>query len=321
MAVALLAEAAMGALAWERATLDAHGWAFVGATHLVAAVLSGEALRSRATGDVAGFYWLGLLLTLLFPVLGVLGTAWMVVAPPEVRVGAGESPEDARGRAMRAAWDDLRAREVSGPEIEAVAEALHDPDPALQLGAVEALRGVADAEAVRLLREASRSERFDVRFGAVDALGQLSRDHAVAVAAAEEAVRRAPEDADAHSALARCHAAYHDLEVEDPVVQAIVLRRAAEHFYAAARLRPEKAALLGLAASLSKAGSVGDAERVLDQTAVSDAHDPELLLARARLRFRAGDIDALRVTARRALWNDDGELSEDSRRALELWAS
>ena len=318
--LAVGAEGAMAFEAWGHAALDVPTAAYLVATHVVAAVLAAEALRARLP---AAGYPLGLLLCGPFPVFGVLGCVWLAAWPPRAAERSAESPEAVRARASEAVRAAARAEQESGADVEAVAEALHDPDLALSLGAVEALRGAWDVEAVRLLGEAKRSERPEVRARAVEVLGQLGQAHADAVAAAESVVRRAPDDPAAHAALASCHARYHALEAEDPVVQAVLLRNAARHFFRATQLGAgagDRDARLGLAVALEGAGNLEDAARILDPLFAEDPRDPAVLLARARLRFRAGDLVGLRATARQALWNDDGALPPRSRRALELWA-
>ncbi len=327
LGLALVGVGAHGAAAWQvtrYAGASAGLLAFLGACHLAGAVAAAEALRLRAPDPTAARSWhrLGLALALLFPILGALGVAWLVLLPPrpKARTEQGETAEVARARAMDQARARDRDAQVVGADVQSIVDALHDPDPALRLGAMDALREMKGPEAVRLLQRSLRNTLFDVRFRAVEALGNISQRYSDDIAAASAKVDASPDDADAHLTLADLYAEYRSLNVEDSVMQSYLLAQSEVHYRRAVELgRGEKEVLLKLSQALVELDRHGDARAVLELRPEL-AGDPEVLLARARVEFARGRVEAVRTACRQAL-RSGRAIPEELEPAVHYWAT
>lgn len=329
--LAVGAELAAAHLAATRPALGLWGASALLGLHLGAAALGGEALRLRARGAPAAHAWLGAALVLLLPLLGVLALLVFAVAPPRVGHAAagGPSQEVQRAKAMADLQDERRLAQTVDADVQSIVDALKDPDVQVRLGAMEALRGMHGAAAVRLLKVSRTNTVFDVRFRAVEALGELSQRASDQVAHATAAVEAALDNPARWAELGDAYRGHHDLGVEDDVQQRSLLVQAEACYRTAAELSPEdRAYALAHAESLERVGRFEEAREVLavalalteGAASGSGADGGPVYYAQARLAFRQGRIDALPGLCRQALRADRGALAEDERRALGYWA-
>jgi hypothetical protein len=262
-------------------------------------------------------------LTALLPVLGVVGTFLMALFPPAVRAPAvSDSQERERARAMARLQAERRAEQVVDTDVRSIVDALRDPDLAVRLGAMDALRSLKGAAAVRLLKVSRTNTAFDVRFRAVEALGEMSQRASDAVNTALQAVDedvRAPER---WAALGDAYAGYRDLGLEDAVMQQSLSTQAESCYRTAWELAPHEARFaLKLAAALEALDRFEDAREVLSGTLGAGHADPaSVYLGLARVAFRQGRISALEGLSRQALRTDRGHLPPEDTAALRYWA-
>ena len=311
---------------WSAISAGAAG--FLLAAHIVAAALSAEGLRLRYPSvdddarDDSGLYWTGLLLTLLVPVFGVIAVASLAVWPPPkgVTVARAESPEIARANAMQRAADSRRAEQEFGADIESIVDALQDADPELRLGAMEALRGKECPEVVRLLQQCLDNSLFDVRFRAVEALGDISGRYSERISKGVSAVEADPEDPDVRVALADLYVEYRELGVEDEAMQTAMLVMAEKNYRRAVELgRREKPVLLSMARCLIDLGELDVAEWAVTRIRPGLADDADLLITLADIQFRRGHLRALAKTCQRALRSGNAQLGAGTQAALQYW--
>lgn len=325
-AAAVGAESLAGWLAATRVPLGLGGALAVFGLHLGAAALSGEALRLRSRAAPDGHAAVGFCLTLLVPGVGVLGTLLLALFPPAVTsVSATESQEKERARAMEALQAERRAAQVVDTDVQSIVDALKDPDLLVRLGAMEALRGMKGAAAVRLLKVSRTNTVFDVRFRAVEALGEMSQKASDAENEALHAIDEDVQDPERWCTLGDAYRTHRELGLEDAVMQQSLSTQAESCFRTAWELAPnESKYALRLAGALEGLGRFEDARGVLN-TALGDnaggEADPAMLfLALARVAFRQGQFQALTGLCRQALRADRGHLPEDERAALSYWA-
>ena len=323
--LAIGAEAAAALFGMRLTSVDGPSAGFLLAAHVTASVLAAEAMYLRFPGrrvDAGGFYWLGLLLTLLLPVFGVVGVASLVIRPPSRIVSRrqSESPEEARAMAMEKVADARRSEQQFGADIESVVDALSDPDPALRLGAMDALRAMQGPEAVRLLQRSLNNTLFDVRFRAVEALGEISQRYSDRISGASAMLERDPHNVEKLLALADLYVEYRGLGVEDEAMQQVMLAMSEKHYRRAVDLGcHERPVLLKLSKCLVELDQIDDAEHVLTQHRPDLADDPDILVSLAAIHFRRGRVRSLRALCRRALRAGSGALPEETARVLRFW--
>jgi tetratricopeptide (TPR) repeat protein len=291
--------------------------------HVGAAALSAEALRLRARGAPEGHAAVGLGLTLLVPVLGVVGALLLALFPPAVHTQAvADSQEQERARAMARLQAERRSEQVVDTDVQSIVDALKDPDLAVRLGAMDALRTLKGAAAVRLLKISRTNTAFDVRFRAVEALGEMSQRASDGVNEALQAVDEDVEDPERWCALGDAYAEYRDLGLEDAVMQQSLSTQAESCYRTAWELAPHEARFaLRLASALERLELYEDAREVLSGTLGAGHADPaSVYLGLARVAFRQGRVPALEGLSRQALRADRGHLAPDDRAALAYWA-
>jgi thioredoxin-like negative regulator of GroEL len=265
----------------------------------------------------------GFCLTLLVPVLGVLGVLLLALAPPAVRdVAAAESQEKERARAMEALQTERRMAQVVDTDVQSIVDALKDPDLQVRLGAMEALRGMKGAAAVKLLKVSRTNTVFDVRFRAVEALGEMSQSASDAVNEALQAVDEDVQDPERWCALGDAYRDHRALGLEDAVMQQSLATQAESCYRTAWELAPASSKFaLRLAQALETTGRFEDAREVLGGAlGGADADPATVYTALARVAFSQGQLRALTGLSRQALRADRGHLPEDARAALEYWA-
>lgn len=324
LALAALGAEALGAwLAATRLPLGVGGAFAVLGLHVGAAALGAEALRLRARGAVEGHAAVGFCLTLLVPVLGVLGALLLALAPPAVReLTTTESQEKERARAMEALQTERRMAQVVDTDVQSIVDALKDPDLQVRLGAMEALRGMKGAAAVKLLKVSRTNTVFDVRFRAVEALGEMSQSASDAVNEALQAVDEDVQDPERWCALGDAYRDHRALGLEDAVMQQSLATQAESCYRTAWELAPTDTKFtLRLAQALEALGRYEDAREVLGGALGAAEADPATVYtALASVAFRQGQLRALTGLSRQALRADRGHLPDDARAALTYWA-
>ncbi len=299
---------------------------FLAAGHLLAAVFGAEALQRRYPGarrDEEDFYAWGLALGGGVPVLGVLGVLWLSLRPPPADASeqAIKSPERVRQeRAAQVREEDAEARTAT-LDVQALAEALEDPEAQARLAAIDTLRGMQGPKAVALLKAARDNSLFDVRYRAVEALGEFGQRYADRIRQATKAVDKRSDVPETHLDLADLYWEYRGLGLEEGQMQEALLSDAHQHYREAVELGcTNPRAIISLSECLVALGWLDDAWAVL-HSRPDWRSDPEVLLALARIQFRAGAVGPLRTTAREALEADAGALSEEARSALQTWVA
>ena len=300
---------------------------FILGLHLVSAVSVAEGLRLRyppATPEGNGAWRMGLVLSLVIPALGLLISVVLLLRP--CRAVALEEEEalspmeyrTAQAHAERAAEAEL---ETADGSVEALGDALKDRNKERRLGAVEALRGMENKEAVELLGKSLDNTVFEVRYHAVEALTSLNKKYSQRIAVATDTALKDPSPSN-HRVLGEVYHEYASLEMEDPSIQQHLLRCALENL--------ERSILPGFPTPVGtrvKLGwcheQLGELDRALEkyQSVVDEIpYQAEALLGIARLQFRQARFGPLAATCRRILELGVSLEEADAMTAVSYWA-
>ncbi|MGI8857905.1 MAG: HEAT repeat domain-containing protein [Thermomicrobiales bacterium] len=173
-----------------------------------------------------GFGTLGCTIALVLSSLRVMAHHQRAFPPTEIEAGLPALPPE---RATNAALDLA---------IEPLVDILREPDHALRHAAVRLLGRRCDRESVALLRGLLADADPDIRSEASTTLFNFENQLNRAVGDALDRVRREPERADAHVALAATYRRVVDCDLLDAPSARLYLTRACDALQAATALEP-----------------------------------------------------------------------------------
>lgn len=275
--------------------------------HIFASALVGEGLKFRFPADhpgALGAWRTGFFVVFMLPIFGVILGAILIARPPRVAMVLEDeflSPMEYRKQQAEA---QLAAEAALGhveADVEIVADALKDEDKAKRLGAVEALREIADKKAVELLGQSLNNTIFEVRFHAVEALAGINQQFSKRIGKANLEIERDPTP-ERHLTLGEVYYEYASLEMEEDSIQQHLYRKASHAYKIFLDANPQRTDILFKAAiCLENLGELPQALSAYKAVLAANPRDLDANVGIARLHYGAGNFQQLRETCRMIL--------------------
>lgn len=203
------------------------------------------AAKPRALPGV-GFYYprLAALFTIFLPFIGLPGISLTLLAALIFMESHGLAEEYKEKAYEGGGLDvdlptDVTEFLYDEVDIHPIADILSGDDMGMKRGAVNLLRRIGSAEAVKLLRKSLSDENAEVRFYAHTALTRLEEDYAESIDKAHFQVERY-DSAKAHAELAKVCRNYARSGLPEVNMQEQSMRSACEHWKIAAEKEPEE---------------------------------------------------------------------------------
>lgn len=300
------------------------GWIGICAAHVASAGLAAEALRTRFNGHGPDTQLTclqtGWLLGLVLPLIGpaIVSVALVSSCKPGDS-GAFSSWEAARSRAALEALEAKRSQQEVDADLDALVDALKDPNPDVRIAALDALRGDASPRAVQMFTQARNDDAYDVRLRAVDGLERIARQYTKRVEDIREQLATHSTTPELHLELAQASVEYAQLGIEDAATTALYLEQAERHSAVARRLGAGPKALLICARALQGQNRYQDAEAAYRLALACDSSSVEALIGIAEAQFLRKDFTSLRSTARWLLREGAGRIGEERMQSLLFW--
>ncbi len=247
-----------------------------------------------------GYYYprIAALFSVFMPIIGLVGIS-LTLLMARVFMDSHGLAEEYKEKAYEAADVDVDlptdVTEFLYDEIDVhpIADVLSGDDMGMKRGAVNLLRRIGSAEAVKLLRKSLSDENAEVRFYAHTALTRLEEDYAVSLEKARFKVERY-NSAQAHAELAATCRNYARSALPEINMQEQSLEEACEHWKLAVEMDPDNMDyFMRLAEIYTETRKYSEALNVYSDMVKLPVFEMESRLGICRVFFEMGNYIAL----------------------------
>ncbi len=299
-AVSFIAAYTFGALAVWLYLHRADGPYYISAA-LVSHFLSGFSFllftspKPRALPGI-GFYYprIAALFTIFMPVLGLLGIS-LTLLMSRVFMESHGLAEEYKEKAYEGQGtevdlpNDVTEFLYDEVDVHPIADVLAGDDVGMKRGAVNLLRRIGSAEAVKLLRKSISDENAEVRFYAHTALTRLEEDYAEALEKARFKVERY-DSAQTHAELAITCRNYARSGLPEKNMQEQSMTQACEHWEIAVEKNPDNQDFkMRLAEAYCESARYSQALDIYKNTVSTPEDELESRLGICRIYFELGN--------------------------------
>ncbi len=297
--------------------------------HTVASIGVGYWLYTQFAVDrqqARVWLWLGILFSFFLPVYGLVGILFIYIAVRHHRYApATKASHDDHLRKDRlsAAASNATIMRVDWEEeklVQPLVDALKGADVDLRKGAVDALAAKNDPEAIRMLANSLENTMLEVRYFAVEALSEISKDFGDRIIEAQQEAEANPQSYEAIAALGGCYYDYAISDVEDKTLSEYYLRQAHNEYHKAVQLAGNDVALLArFAEVLMRLDKFQEALDAYHSAASRDPRNLKAMIGIADAYFQMGKIQEVRRIVRQ-MKTSFGNLPDDAQQAASIWS-